>query len=119
MLTLDEPLDLSSSAKLRYDFVGTDSGANASIAFKVGAADGRESQAYSLRALVQTGDDFDRYFKEMQVSRDRITLTGGLWVKTDAHCCPSRTATAIYRFSSHGLDEVSRSITRSEPGNAP
>lgn len=77
--------------------------------------DGRERQPYSLLALVQTGDDFDRYFKEMQVSGDRITLKGGLWAKKDAHCCPSLIATATYRFSSHGLNEVNRSVTRSQP----
>ncbi len=86
---------------------------------EVRAPGNRVPQAYSLRALVQTGDDSDRYFKEMQVSRDRITLTGGFWVKKDAHCCPSRIATATYRFSSHGLDEVSHSVTRSESGKVP
>ena len=70
--------------------------------------DGRAPQSYSLRAFAQIGDDFDRYFKEMQLSGDRIRLKGGLWARNDAHCCPSRNVTATYRFSSHGLDEVSR-----------
>ena len=74
--------------------------------------DGRGPQPYSLVALVQTGQDFDRYFKEMQLAGDRITLKGGLWAKGDAHCCPTLTTTTTYRFSSRGLNEMNRSVTQ-------
>jgi hypothetical protein len=82
---------------------------------EVRVPEGRGSQSYSLLALVQTGHDFDRFFQEMQLSGDRITLTGGLWAKKDAHCCPSLIATATYRFSSHGLNEVNRPVTGDQP----
>jgi hypothetical protein len=71
--------------------------------------DGRRPPPYSLLALVQTGEDFDRFFKDVQLTGDRITLTGGRWAKNDAHCCPSGTTTATYRFSAHGLNEVNGS----------
>jgi hypothetical protein len=69
---------------------------------------GRAPRAYSLVALVQTGDDFDRFFKQIELRRDRIVLKGAGWAKDDAHCCPSLEATATYRLSAHGLNEVQR-----------
>lgn len=70
--------------------------------------DGRSPRPYSLLALVQTGDDFDRFFTQIELRGDRIVLKGGRWAKDDAHCCPSLEATTTYRLSAHGLNEVPR-----------
>ena len=70
--------------------------------------DGRSPRAYSLLALVQTGDDFDRFFRQIELRGDRIVLKGRRWAKDDAHCCPSLEATTTYRLSAHGLNEVQR-----------
>jgi len=61
-----------------------------------------------LIGLVQVGNDFDRWFKHVELRQDRAILSGGRWTKSDAHCCPSAEARAVYRISKHGLNEVTR-----------
>ena len=68
--------------------------------------DGRAPRAYSLLALVQTGDDFDRFFRQIELRGERIVLKGARWAKDDAHCCPTLEATTTYRLDAHGLNEV-------------
>jgi hypothetical protein len=69
---------------------------------------GRRFQPFQLLAVAQVGEDFERWFKAIRLERDRIVVEGGRWLKSDAHCCPTGTARAVYRLGRGGLDESAR-----------
>lgn len=64
---------------------------------------------WRLKGFTEVGKDWDRWFSEIQVQGDTITLSGVSWIKgKDAHCCPSGTAKATFRFSPYSIQEVPR-----------
>jgi hypothetical protein len=69
---------------------------------------GRRARRYQLLGLVAVGSDSDRWFKHVELRGDRVMLSGGRWLKGDAHCCPSGDARAVYQISERGLNEVTR-----------
>jgi hypothetical protein len=70
--------------------------------------DGRRARPYQLMGVVQIGSDFDRWFKTVELRKDRVVRSGRRWTNRDAHCCPSLDVHAAYQISERGLNEVTR-----------
>jgi hypothetical protein len=58
-----------------------------------------------LMSVTKVGEDFVRVFDAISIDGDRITLTGKRW-HDDAHCCPSHSVTASFRFDEHAITEL-------------
>jgi len=66
---------------------------------------GRQARPYQFVGLVQVGSGFDRWFEKVELRQNLVVLTGRRWARSDAHCCPSLPARAVYRVSEHGLNQ--------------